>query len=251
MRWFAKISYNGSLYHGWQSQIGSNSVQETIQNYLSILLRDSIEIVGCGRTDAGVHASEYYFHFDFNRDFPENFLFRINKMLPKDIVIHNIFQVDSKAHARFDALQRTYHYHLTFVKNPFGLDSLAFIPSPEKPDIEKMNLAADLIKSYEDFFPFSKSKSDVKTYQCKIKKAAWNKTSDGLIFEITSDRFLRGMVRLIVGACLQVGWGKLSLEEVKKCMDLQMRIPKPLSVPPSGLFLSSIKYPYPLITLIE
>ena len=246
MRWFAKISYNGTNYHGWQFQVNSTSIQETIQNQLSLLLRRPLEITGCGRTDAGVHASEYFFHFDFSENFPPNFLFRINKMLSKEIAFHQIYQVAPDAHARFDAVLRTYHYHLTFEKNPFKKETLGFIPSPVLPDFGKMNEAAELLKSYQEFFPFSKSKSDVKTFKCKLEQSVWYKSQEGLTFEISADRFLRGMVRLIVGMCLEVGWGKLSLEEVEKCMNSQSRLPKPFSVPPSGLFLSYIKYPYPL-----
>jgi tRNA pseudouridine38-40 synthase len=246
MRWFAQISYNGANYCGWQTQIGSLSIQETIQTALSTILRQQIEILGCGRTDAGVHASDFFFHFDFDQAFPNQFLSRINKFLPKDIAIHQLFLMHDNAHARFDAIKRTYIYKLTFKKNPFEQDTLSFIPSPLYPDLELMKQAAELITNYSDFYPFSKSKSDVKTFKCKINHSEWVKIADDLIYTISADRFLRGMVRLIVGMCLNVGWGKLTLEDVKNSMENQTRIFNSFSAPPNGLFLSSIEYPYRL-----
>lgn len=246
MRCFAHIAYNGARYHGWQSQRNSITVQEVLEEAFSTVLNHQISIVGCGRTDTGVHASSYYFHFDAPQVFPANFVYRINKFLPKDIVVYQILKVPPESHARFDAVNRSYHYHLSFTKNPFGQDTTAHLPLAQKADFEALQQAAQLLLTFNQFYPFCKSDTDTAGYACQLKTAEWSATPNGLIFNIQANRFLRGMVRLIVGMCLNVGWGKLTLQEVTIALERQTRLKNAWSAPPEGLFLSHIEYPYPL-----
>lgn len=244
MRYFAELAYKGTNYNGWQRQPNAPSVQQTIEDAFSTILRTPITITGCGRTDTGVHASQYFIHFDTDESFPKSFEKRINKYLPDDIAIYRIFEVDEKAHTRFDASYRAYEYHLIFDKNPFLIESAYRFPFGEKLDFEKLQSAAKLLLVYDAFFPFCKTKSDAKTMFCDLQRAEWIWKEEGkyLVFHIAANRFLRGMVRLIVGMCLNVGIGKLSLEEVKDAMENQTRLKKSYSVPPNGLFLSEIRY---------
>lgn len=245
MRYFAELAYNGFNYVGWQKQPNGVSVQETIERAFSTILGTEIEVVGCGRTDTGVHAMQYYIHFNYNHDFPKSFINRVNKFLPKDIAIFRIFEVAPEAHARFDAYQRSYAYHITFAKDPFAIQTAYFYPLAEKPDFDKMKEAAQLLLAYREFYPFCKSDHDAKTLECELSRAEWVKLDDKRIaFYITSNRFLRGMVRLIVGMCLNVGTGKITLEEVKEALDKQTLLKKSWSAPPEGLFLKEIKYPF-------
>lgn len=245
MRYFATLAYNGTRYVGWQMQPNGASVQETLQNACSTILGSEIEFVGCGRTDAGVHASQYYAHFDFDGVFPKSFLHRVNKLLPDDIVIYDIFEVAPDAHARFDAYRRSYQYHLTFVKNPFKTHTTYFYPYTQKPDFDKMQQAAQLLLAYREFQPFCKSNHDAKTLQCDLTRSEWEQVDEHqLTFHISANRFLRGMVRLIVGMCLNVGLEKVSLEEVNNALDQQILLKKSWSVPPEGLFLTEVKYPF-------
>lgn len=245
MRYFAELAYNGSKYVGWQRQPNGVSVQETIEDAFSTILNTEIEVVGCGRTDAGVHASRYVLHFDFDGAFPKAFVNRVNKFLPKDIAIFRIFEVAPEAHARFDAYERSYVYHITFEKNPFEIETAYYYGYPNQPDFDKMQAAAQLLLAYREFFPFCKSDHDAKTLVCELSRAEWERISDKRVaFHITSNRFLRGMVRLIVGMCLNVGTGKVHLDEVKQALDSQTLLRKSTSAPPEGLFLSAVKYPF-------
>lgn len=248
MRYFSELAYNGTNYFGWQKQPEQNTLQETLEHAFSTILRTPIEITGCGRTDTGVHASQYFIHFDFEGDFPKGFLNRINKFLPSDISIKNIFEVHSEAHARFDAFHRSYEYHLSFFKNPFQINTSYHFPFAHQLDFEKMNRAASILLEFEEFFPFCKTNSDVKTMKCEMKRAEWilDEKNQKAVFHISANRFLRGMVRLIVGMCLNVGLGKIDLEEVRNALKNQTRLSKSLSVPPQGLFLTEIKYPFDL-----
>lgn len=246
MRCFAHIAYNGTKYHGWQRQPNSHTVQEVLEDAFSTILNRNISVVGCGRTDTGVHASSYYFHFDSPQPFPPNFEYRINKFLPKDIVVYQLFKVPPDAHARFDARNRSYHYHLSFIKDPFQQNTTAHLPSAQKADFEKLQQAAQLLLQFTQFYPFCKSDSDTLGYTCNIKTAQWSTKANGLVFNIQANRFLRGMVRLIVGMCLNVAWEKLTLEEVHDSLKQQKRLKNAWSAPPEGLFLSHIEYPYSL-----
>ena len=244
MRYFIKLSYRGTNYNGWQIQPENPTIQETIQDGLTVILKSPIEITGCGRTDTGVHARDYIAHFDYEGYFPEDFLKRINKYLPEDIAITTISKVKREAHARFDAIHRAYEYHVVFSKTPFEIDTAYYFPFAKDLDFKKLQTAAALLLSYQDFFPFCKTNTQVKTMRCDLFRSEWeiNQELGKMTFHIAANRFLRGMVRLIVGMCLHVATGKVSLEAVKKAMDTQTRLPKSLSVPPHGLYLVDIRY---------
>jgi tRNA pseudouridine38-40 synthase len=243
-RYFIELAYNGTRYFGWQRQPNKVSVQEVLENSLSTILGSTIEIVGCGRTDTGVHAKQYFAHFDFAGEFPPAFLRRINKFLPKDLFIYRIFPVAPATHARFDAIARSYEYHLTFRKDPFRQETAYFYAYAEQPDFQKMQEAANLLLNYQLFAPFCKTGHDAKTMFCQLQRSEWIFSTDGqeAVFHITSNRFLRGMVRLIVGMCLQVGTGQISLEEVKTALENQTPLKKANSAPPQGLFLTDIRF---------
>lgn len=247
MRYFAELAYNGKHYHGWQTQPGQASIQGTINQALSTILNTPTEVVGCGRTDAGVHARQYFLHFDYaGSELPKAFRRRLNKLLPGDIAVYRLFEVQSDAHARFDATHRAYEYHIDFYKNPFGIGTRYHFPYPQPLNVEAMQEAADLLLRYDKFYPFCKSNTDVKTMRCALRRAGWTGSpKEGqMVFHIASDRFLRGMVRLIVGMCLNVGLQKLKLDTVKRAMDRQERLERSWSAPPDGLYLTDIRYPY-------
>jgi len=245
LRYFLELAYNGTAYSGWQRQPNAPSVQQTIEDAFFLILRTETLLTGCGRTDARVHAKHYIAHINVKNELPEAFLPRINKVLPKDIVIYRIFEVAEEAHARFDATHRAYEYHLEFQKNPFAQDTVFRYTNPVRPNLDKLNEAAALLKEYKEFFPFCKSNNDAKTMFCTIFRAEWVKVpnEDKLIFHISANRFLRGMVRLIVGMCLNVALGRLSLDEVRAALEKQERLRRDWSVAASGLYLTDIRYP--------
>ena len=242
MRYFIDLAYLGTAYHGWQIQPEAVSVQQVLQEALSKILQQNIEVVGAGRTDAGVHAKQMYAHFDADLNCDEKTLqFKLNSFLPKDISIHQLFKVQSQAHARFDACSRSYEYHIVNFKDPFKIDLAYYLL--KQPDIEKMNHAAAMLKDYTNFKCFSKSRTDVKTYNCNITAAFWEQSKDELIFHITADRFLRNMVRAIVGTLLDIGLGKNSVEFLKEILKSEDRSMAGTSVPAHGLYLTRIEYP--------
>lgn len=241
MRYFIELQYNGTNYHGWQLQDNAITIQEELNNALSMLLKTAVNVVGAGRTDTGVHATQFFAHFDIlNSIDTSNLSYKLNAILPGAIVVKNIFQVKDNAHARFDAVSRSYEYHIWLGKNPF-LKELAW-QTHLKPSVDKMNEAAKWLLNYKDFKCFSKSKTDVNTYNCTITKATWRLSDNQLIFYITADRFLRNMVRAIVGTLIEVGLGKISVEEFKQIIESRDRTKAGVSVPPQGLFLTEIKY---------
>jgi tRNA pseudouridine38-40 synthase len=244
MRYFLELAYNGTRFSGWQRQPNAPSVEERIEDAFKLILRQSIELVGCGRTDTGVHAGYYVAHFDFEGVFPESFLQRANKMVGQDIVLKNIKSVHGEAHARFDAYSRSYEYHISFVKNPFSTEIEWFFPLYKTLNTHLMQEATEILRGYEDFEPFCKTNSDAKTMKCQLSRAEWVFEGDKAVFHISANRFLRGMVRLIVGACVNVGLGQMSLEDLKTAMDEQSTLQKSYSVPPTGLFLTEVKYPF-------
>ncbi len=244
MRYFLELAYNGTRFCGWQRQPNAPSVQQTIEDVFTMMLRQQIEITGCGRTDTGVHASQYFAHFDFESDYPKNFLDRANKLVGNDIALKKIIAVDDDVHARFDATSRSYQYALSFEKSPFLTEIAWFFTQKDRLDFDKMQKAADLLRGYAAFVPFCKTHSDAQTMNCNIIQSEWIFTDDGASFHISANRFLRGMVRLIVGMCINVGLGQLSLEDVKEALDKQEPLKKSYSVPPTGLFLMDIKYPF-------
>ncbi|OFY94665.1 MAG: tRNA pseudouridine(38-40) synthase TruA [Bacteroidetes bacterium RIFCSPLOWO2_12_FULL_31_6] len=242
MRYFIKLGFKGTQYHGWQTQANATSIQSVLDNSLSILLKENIFSTGAGRTDTGVHAKEFYAHFDIleKKIFDENFIGRLNIFLPKDIVVFEIFSVDDKMHARFDATSRTYEYHIHQKKDPFLEQYSCYVY--KKLDVEKMNEAAQLLLQYKDFKCFSKSRTQVNNFICDIKSAKWNKDENRLIFTITANRFLRNMVRAIVGTLLEVGCGELSIEDFKKVIESGDRANAGESVDACGLYLTKIEY---------
>lgn len=245
MRYFIEIAYNGTNYHGWQIQPNAVTVQETLNTAISTILRDkNIHLIGCGRTDTGVHASQFYAHFDTENKINniDKFVYRLNGFLHHDIACFGCFMVEDNAHTRFDATSRTYQYFIHQTKDPFKNESSFFFN--HKLDLEKMNEAAKLMFNYEDFTSFSKLHTDAKTNICKLFHAKWSESKDGLIFEIKANRFLRNMVRSIVGTLLDVGLGKTSLEEFCTIIENKDRSHAGVSVPGKGLFLTHIEYPY-------
>jgi tRNA pseudouridine38-40 synthase len=242
MRFFFEIAYNGTHYNGWQTQQNATGIQEVVEGALSKLLREEIKIVGSGRTDTGVHCEQQFFHADIEKEFDEkNLVLRINSLLPKDISIYSFRNVIHDASARYDATERTYQYRITRVKNPF-LEGLAwhyFKPA----DIITMNEAAALLLGEQDFECFSKVKTEVKHFWCDIKKASWEEKEYEMEFTIIANRFLRGMVRAIVGTLLDVGSGKISTEEFQAIIKSKDRKRAGTNVPAHGLYLTSVKYP--------
>jgi tRNA pseudouridine38-40 synthase len=244
MRVFLRLSYKGTNFFGWQIQPEQISVQEAIEAELTKLNSGKeIKIVGCGRTDTGVHASEYFAHVDIPFEIDaKQLIFKLNNMLTYDVAVHEVIPVKKDAHARFDATSRTYHYFIHKTKDPFINDTSWF--RPQDLDIDSMNRACLLMQSHTDFECFSKVKTDVTNFECDISHAAWVRSERGYIFKITANRFLRNMVRAIVGTLIGVGEGKLSLEEFQAILDSKNRSEAGQSVPAKGLFLAGIRYPY-------
>jgi len=242
LRFFIQFSYFGKAYHGWQNQPNAITVQEVLENGMSKLLNQSISLMGAGRTDTGVHAKDMYAHFDVEQlvQIPE-LIFRLNSFLPNDIAVQRIFEVKEDAHARFNALSRTYEYHITKTKDPFIMDKAHFVK--RNLDVDQMNNAAELLLGKKDFECFSKSKTDVFTNICDLKKVEWVLENDMLIFSITADRFLRNMVRAIVGTLINVGLGKYPADYVNTILKSKDRTMAGVSVPAKGLYLTSIVYP--------
>lgn len=243
-RYFLYCSYKGTAYHGWQIQPNGISVQEVITNCLRTILNDhELEIVGAGRTDTGVHAKMMVAHFDASpwADSAENLVKKLNSFLPVDIAAHRIVQVKPDTHARFDAMSRRYEYHITMEKNVFKTEFASRIFHPM--DFDKMNIAAASLKIYRDFTSFSKLHTDVKTNNCTITKAEWTQEGDEWVFTIEADRFLRNMVRAIVGTLLDVGRGKISIDDFQSIIEAKDRGKAGTSAPAQGLFLVNVEYP--------
>ena len=241
-RYFIKISYKGTNYFGWQRQPKEISVQEVIENTLSKMHSlKPITILGCGRTDTGVHAKEYFFHVDLEPiDSIDQFVFKLNRMLPDSIVVHTAELVDSEKHARFDAKRRTYRYFIHQKKDAFITETSWYFP--QKLDISKMNDGAQLLIGTKDFTSLSKLHTDVKTNICTIDKAHWVEDGNQLYFEISADRFLRNMVRATVGTLIEVGAGKIEPEAINEIIEAKDRQAASTSVPARGLFLWEIEY---------
>lgn len=243
MRYFIEFAYNGKNYFGFQVQPSAISVQETLDRALSLLTRQTIEIVGAGRTDSGVHAKQMFAHFDANElsNIPK-LIQRLNSFLPLDIVVYKIQVVHEEAHARFDAISRTYQYHIHTFKDVFINEESWYVY--QKLDIDLMNQAAKILLEYTDFECFSKVHTDVKTFNCKITEAFWTAYENQLVFTISADRFLRNMVRAIVGTLINVGIHKISIDDFRKIIESKNRGKAGFSVPAHGLYLVAVQYPY-------
>ena len=245
-RYFIQLAYNGSNYHGWQIQPNANSVQSELEKALSILLRESVSVIGAGRTDTGVHASFFVAHFEVSNPIFDNkqLKYKLNRFLPGDIRIDTIFKVDSNMHARFSATSRTYRYFLTSSKEPFRNNTTAFMPY--ELDLTLMSKAVEILYSTSDFTSFSKLHTDVKTNICKISKAEWTTHNGLMVFEISADRFLRNMVRAIVGTLIDLGREKISIEDFQQIIDNKDRRLAGASAEAKALFLVDITYPEPI-----
>jgi tRNA pseudouridine38-40 synthase len=257
-RYFIHLAYNGACYHGWQTQRiateverteplqpGLPTVQQTLEDALSMLLRQPIAVVGCGRTDTGVHASDFYAHFNADGNLMGGcgeLAFKLNSFLPQDIAIFDIFPVADNAHARFDATARTYQYHVSNHRLPFRQGQYCRIYFC--PDIDKMNKAAQVLMEYDDFTSFAKLHTQVKTNICHLTEAHWDTVGEEWVFTIRSNRFLRNMVRSVTGTLLDVGRGKLSLDGLREIVEKKDRCAAGVSMPACGLFLTKVEYPY-------
>lgn len=247
-RYFIELAYKGTHFSGWQIQPNAPSVQESLEKALSVITRTSISVTGAGRTDTGVHASYFVAHFDAENqelDHPD-FIHKLNSFLSNDLVIFSLNKVNCDAHARFDAISRTYQYHLNLRKDPFALETSWHFY--KQPDILLMNEACRVLFEYIDFTSFSKLHTDVKTNNCRIYHAEWTQSGHNLVFTVKADRFLRNMVRAMVGTILEVGLGKIDLAGFRKIIEQKDRSAAGLSVPAHGLFLTDIEYPASIFT---
>ena len=243
LRYFIKLAYNGTQYHGWQQQPNAASVQETMNKAFSVLLNTTINIMGAGRTDTGVHAQEMYAHFDVDEILDTGILVhKLNSYLPKDIVIYAVFRVQDDAHARFDATKRTYEYRINTFKDAFSQDQSWYFH--QKLDVKLMNEAAQILLNYTDFQCFSKVNTDVNTFDCTIFEAYWKQENGTLLFTISANRFLRNMVRAIVGTLVNIGLHKITLADFTAIIESKNRDKAGFSVPAHGLYLTKIEYDY-------
>lgn len=242
MRYFLQLAYDGARFHGWQVQPNALTVQQVLDEALSTLLREQVCTIGSGRTDTGVHAAQQFAHFDVSAPLvAEAVLYRLNRLLPPDIAVQAVYAVGDEAHARFDALARTYEYRVSLVKDPFrrAHSSLAWRP----PDVGQMNRAAALLPGFEDFTTFSKTKGDTPHYRCRLFEAGWRQQGGLLVFTVRANRFLRGMVRMLVGTLLEVGAGKRTVEEFAAAVQAQDRRLAGGAAEAAGLFLTRVEYP--------
>ena len=243
MRYFLEFAYKGTNYHGWQSQPNAISVQETLNKAISLILKTEIDLVAAGRTDTGVHAKQMFAHFDYDIEIDTNFLVhKLNSFLPKDIAVLAIHNVHKDAHARFDATKRTYKYHIHTQKNVFENDSSWYCKNSL--NIDLMNKACEILFNHTDFECFSKVHTNVNTFNCKIFEANWKQDNNQLIFTITADRFLRNMVRAIVGTMIYIALEKVSLQEFEEIIQSKDRKKAGFSVPAHGLYLTKVEYPF-------
>lgn len=243
MRYFIKLAYNGTAYHGWQIQPNAASVQQTLEKALTALLRTPISIMAAGRTDSGVHARLMYAHFDYDQNIDNQVLIhKINSFLPPDIVVFDFLEVSIDAHARFDAKKRTYEYHIHTFKNAFTHDTSWYVCQPL--DVDLMNQGAELLTKFTDFQCFSKVNTDVANFHCTIFEAYWEIDNNKIIFTISANRFLRNMVRAIVGTLINLGMQKISIHDLIQIIESKNRSKAGFSVPAHGLYLTDIEYDY-------
>ena len=240
VRYALELAYKGTKYRGWQSQLNGTTLQEVIEAELSKLYQTQITIMGCGRTDAEVHASYFVAHFEAYQEMPHRFLFRLNQMLPKDIAIYTVSEVTDKFHARFSATYRKYIYKTTFVKNPFDEDGVLFLY--QTPDIALMNQACKVLLAHTDFASFCKRTADNKTTICDLMEAEWKMEQGNLVFHVKANRFLRNMVRALVGTLLEIGNGKTRIEDLEAILKSGERSKSGKSVAAKGLYLADIGY---------
>lgn len=239
-RYFLEVSYKGTAYSGFQSQENANTIQAEVETAFEILQKERLVMTGSSRTDAGVHALQNFFHFDYEGIVNPKFVYKINAILPADIVVKNIRQVSNEAHCRFDALSREYKYFIYQHKNPFLADRAYYFPFTL--DMELMQQAAVILKEYSDFTSFSKRNTQVKTFQCSILESRWIEENGCLVYNVKANRFLRGMVRALTATMLKVGRGKISLDEFRQVIEAKDCTKASFAVPAHGLFLVSVLY---------
>jgi len=243
LRYFIKLAYNGTSYHGWQYQPNATSVQEVLNKAFSVILNTDISIMGAGRTDTGVHASQMFAHFDYDDTIDsKQFIHKINSYLPKDIVVFDVFIVSDEAHTRFDATKRTYEYHINTFKDPFTQELSWYFH--QQLDLDLMNEASQLLFNHTNFQSFSKVNTDVNTFDCTIYEAYWKQENNKLLFTISANRFLRNMVRSIVGTLVNVGLKKITVADFNTIIESKNRDKAGFSVPAHGLYLTKIEYPF-------
>jgi tRNA pseudouridine38-40 synthase len=242
MRWKITLSYLGTNYAGWQRQPGDLTVQQVLEESFTTILRQPIELVGCGRTDAGVHARHYVAHFDAEPFDTSKILYQINAILPMDIAVQSIEETDPEFHARFDGKERMYKYFMHFKKDPFLQSTSFFFHQAAELNIDALQKSAALILQYQNFLPFCKTGSDADHYKCVLQESSWEVKEGSAVYTVRANRFLRGMVRLMVGSCLNAGLGKISLGQMKESLDQQLPMPHAWSVPAQGLFLEEVVY---------
>lgn len=239
-RYFLEVSYKGTAYSGFQSQENANTIQAEVETAFEILQKERLVMTGSSRTDAGVHALQNFFHFDYDGTINPKFVYKINAILPPDIVVKNIRRVSDEAHCRFDAFSREYKYYIYQQKNPFLADRAYYFPF--KLDVPLMQQAAEILKEYNDFTSFSKRNTQVKTFQCNILESRWLNENDCLVYNVKANRFLRGMVRALTATMLKAGRGKISLEEFRQIIEAKDCTKASFAVPAHGLFLVSVQY---------
>lgn len=239
-RYFLELSYKGTAYSGFQSQHNANTIQAEVEKAFLVLQKQPVVLTGSSRTDAGVHAFQNFFHFDYDGEIHPHFTYKFNAILPPDIVLKNINRVADDAHCRFDAVSREYRYFIYREKNPFYSDRAFYFPY--KLDIEKMEEAAALLKEYDDFTSFSKRNTQVKTFRCILLKSEWETEGDQLVYTVKGNRFLRGMVRALTATMLRVGRGKISLDEFCSIIEARDCTKASFAVPAHGLFLMKVEY---------
>ena len=248
-RYFLEVAYKGARYSGFQVQENANSIQAEIENAFEIYFRKKIEMTGSSRTDSGVNALQNFFHFDFDGPLNPRILYNINSLLPNDIVARNLYQAGAEAHCRFDAISREYQYYIYKKKNPFIEDRAYYFPYSL--DLEKLQEAAATLLKHTDFTSFSKRNTQVKNFHCRIITSEWRMEKDCWVYRVKSNRFLRGMVRGLVGTMLQHGRGKMSVADFEKVLQSQDCAKADFSVPGHGLFLVEVSYPEGFLVPME
>ena len=241
MRYFLEVAYKGSNYSGFQSQKNSNTIQAEIEKACKILLKKELELTGSSRTDAGVHAYQNYFHFDFESELSKDSLYNLNAILPDDITIKDLLKVNDKAHCRFDAISREYRYYIYQRKNPFLTDKAFYFPY--RLNMADMQEAASIISEYSDFTSFSKRNTQVKSFLCQIQESNWSVEEDCIVYQVKANRFLRGMVRALTATMLKLGRGKMDPDAFRKVIEAKDCTLANFAVPAQGLFLINVSYP--------
>lgn len=253
-RYFFEIAYNGANYHGWQVQPNSTTVQEVFEDRLNKKIREEVRTAGCGRTDTGVHAREFFLHFESEQEFTQELTNEMNAFLPRDIVCKNLYRVADhldryRLHARFDAFERQYEYILATRKDPFGIGSKTVFYSQDL-DLEIMKEAAAILPEYSNFRTFSKLETKTKTFECSMNWATWEKKGNDLIFNINANRFLRSMVRKIVGTMVWLGTGRMTIDQFREAIETGDPTKSGMVAPPDGLYLVKVRYPDNALQLV-